>query len=162
MDAIDSRIVTILQTDGRISNLELADRVGLSPSPCLRRVRLLEESGIICGYGAQVDRQRAGLDVTVFISVHLERHGDDNAERFRCAVRTMPEVVSCYIVSGERDFLLQVVTASFETYRRFVLDSLLKVEGVKDILSSFVLDVMKENGPLPLAYLAARPPSPKA
>lgn len=149
MDAIDQRIVSILQTEGRITNLDLADRVGLSPSPCLRRVRLLEESGVIRGYGAQIDRQRAGLDLTVFISVHLERHGEDNAERFRNAVQAMPEVIACYIVSGERDFLLQVVCLSFETFRRFVLDVLLKVPGVKDIHSSFVLDVMKEGGSLP-------------
>lgn len=149
MDAIDQRIVSILQTEGRITNLDLADRVGLSPSPCLRRVRQLEESGVIGGYGAQIDRQRAGLDLTVFISVHLERHGEDNAERFRNAVQGMPEVVACYIVSGERDFLLQVVSLSFETFRRFVLDVLLKIPGVKDIHSSFVLDVIKEGGPLP-------------
>lgn len=149
MDAIDQRIVSILQKEGRITNLDLADRVGLSPSPCLRRVRLLEESGVIRGYGAQIDRQRAGLDLTVFISVHLERHGEDNAERFRNAVQAMPEVIACYIVSGERDFLLQVVCLSFETFRRFVLDNLLKIQGVKDIHSSFVLDVVKEGGPLP-------------
>lgn len=149
MDAIDRRIIAVLQAEGRISNLDLADRVGLSPTPCLRRVRILEDKGIIIGYAAQIDRHLAGLDLTVFISVHLERHGEDNADRFRRAVREMAEVVSCYIVSGERDFLLQVVTASFETYRRFVLEGLLKIEGVKDIHSSFVLDVVKEGGALP-------------
>lgn len=151
MDAIDRRILATLQVEGRLSNLELADRVGLSPSPCLRRVRLLEERGVIAGYGARIDRQKAGLDLTAFVSVHLDRHGEDNAERFRKRMMEMPEVISCYIVSGERDFLLQVVTSSFETYRRFVLDRLLKIEGVKDIHSSFALDVIKEGAPLPAA-----------
>ena len=151
MDAIDRRILATLQVEGRLSNLELADRVGLSPSPCLRRVRSLEKRGVIAGYGARIDRRRAGLDLTVFVSVHLERHGDNNAERFRKRMLEMTEVVSCYIVSGERDFLLQVVTTSFDTYRRFVLDRLLKIEGVKDIHSSFALDVIKEGAPLPAA-----------
>lgn len=151
MDAIDRRILNTLQVEGRISNVDLAERVGLSPSPCLRRVHLLEERGVIAGYGARIDRQRAGLDLTVFVSVHLERHDKDNAERFRQSMMDMPEVISCYIVSGEMDFLLQVVTRSFETYRRFVLDRLLKIDGVKDIHSSFALDVIKEGAPLPAA-----------
>lgn len=149
MDLIDRKILAALQTDGRLSNQDLAEKVGLSPSPCLRRVRLLEQRGIIAGYGARIDRQKAGLDLTVFISVNLDRHGEHNAERFRARMLALPEVVSCYIVSGERDFLLQVVTQSFETYRRFVLDRLLTIEGVKDIHSSFALDVIKEGAPLP-------------
>jgi Lrp/AsnC family leucine-responsive transcriptional regulator len=151
MDAIDRRILATLQAEGRLSNLELADRIGLSPSPCLRRVRSLEKRGVIAGYGARINRQRAGLDLTVFVSVHLERHGENNAERFRQRMLEMTEVVSCYIVSGDRDFLLQVVTTGFETYRRFVLDRLLKIEGVKDINSCFALDVIKEGAPLPAA-----------
>ncbi len=150
LDAIDRRILAALQADGRLSNLELAERVGLSPSPCLRRVRMLERSGLIAGYGARIDRQRVGLDLTVFVSVNVDRHGEDNADRFRREMAQMPEVVACHIVSGESDFLLQVVTANFDHYRRFVLDRLLKIPGVKDIRSSFALETVKDDGPLPL------------
>jgi Lrp/AsnC family leucine-responsive transcriptional regulator len=153
LDAIDRRILEALQEEGRLSNLELAERVGLSPSPCLRRVKLLERMGIVRGYRAQVSREAVGLDLTVFVAVNLEGHGSDNPRRFREVVLAMPEVVACYIVSGESDYLLHVVAPNFEAYRLFVLDHLLKAPGVKDIRSSFALDVLKEAAPLPLAHL---------
>lgn len=153
LDAIDRRILEALQEEGRLSNLELAERVGLSPSPCLRRVKQLERAGVIRGYRAQVSRQAVGLDLTVFVAVNLEGHGSDNPRLFRDVVLAMPEVVACYIVSGESDYLLHVVAPNFEAYRLFVLERLLTAPGVKDIRSSFALDVRKEGAPLPLGHL---------
>lgn len=150
LDAIDRRILVALQSEGRLTNLELADRVGLSPSPCLRRVRRLEEEGMIEGYGARLNRQKIGLGLTVFITVNMERNRDVDAAKFRDAVLAMPEVVSCYITSGDHDFLLQVVIPDLTEYRRFALDKLPKVPGVQSIHSSFAIDVVKENVPLPL------------
>ena len=153
LDAIDRKILEALQKEARLTNLELAERVGLSPSPCLRRVKQLERMGIVRGYGAQVSREAVGLDLTVFVAVNLQGHGSDNPRLFREVVLAMPEVVACYIVSGESDYLLHVVAPNFEAYRRFVLERLLKAPGVKDIRSSFALDVLKEAAPLPLEHL---------
>jgi Lrp/AsnC family leucine-responsive transcriptional regulator len=150
LDAIDRRILAALQSYGRLTNLELAERVGLSPSPCLRRVRRLEGSGMIEGYGARLNREKVGLGLTVFIAVNMERNRDVDAARFREAVFLMPEVVSCYITSGDHDFLLQVVVSDLIEYRRFALERLPKVPGVQSIRSSFAIDVVKENVPLPL------------
>lgn len=150
LDAIDRRILSELQREGRLTNLELAERVALSPSPCLRRVRRLEEEGMIESYGARLNRQKVGLGLTAFISVNMERNRDLDALKFREAVMLMPEVISCYITSGDHDFLLQVVVADLAEYRRFALDTLPKVPGVKGIHSSFAIDIVKENVPLPL------------
>jgi Lrp/AsnC family leucine-responsive transcriptional regulator len=153
LDAIDRKILNELQRDGRLTNLELAERVGLSPSPCLRRVRILEGSGVIEAYSARINRRRVGLGLTVFIAMNLERHGDADASELRRLLAGMPEVVSCHITSGEYDFLLQVVVPDLEDYRRFSLERLLKMPGVKDIRSSFAIDTIKEAGALPLRHL---------
>jgi Lrp/AsnC family transcriptional regulator, leucine-responsive regulatory protein len=153
MDGIDRRILEALQQDGRLANLELADRVGLSASPCLRRVKLLERAGVIEGYAARLNRQALGLGLMVFVAVNIERHTDREARAFRQAVAALPEVIACYITSGEHDFLLQVVVEDLDAYRRFTLDTLIKIDGVKDIRSSFAIDVVKENGALPLGHL---------
>lgn len=153
MDRLDRKIVEALQADGRLTNLELAQRIGLSPSPCLRRVRHLETSGVIEGYSARISRRAVGMDLTVFVSVNIDRHGEDNAERFRAVIAAMAEVTACWIVSGESDFLLQVVVPNFDAYRGFVLDRLLKTPGVKDIQSSFAIDVIKEGAPLSLGHI---------
>jgi Lrp/AsnC family leucine-responsive transcriptional regulator len=153
LDAIDRRILEHLQRDGRLTNLELADRVGLSPSPCLRRVRLLEEAGVIEGYAARLNRRKAGLGLTVFIAINLERHGGGRARTFREAIAAMPEVVACYVTSGEHDVMLQVVVADLEEYREFSMSRLLEMPGVKDIRTSFVVDTFKEDGVLPLHRL---------
>lgn len=150
LDAIDRRILAELQGEGRLTNLELAERVSLSPSPCLRRVRRLEEAGMIEGYGARLNRLKVGLGLTAFITVTMERNRDVDAHKFRAAVMVMPEVISCYITSGDHDFLLQVVVADLAEYRRFALDTLPKVPGVKSIHSSFAIDIVKDNTPLPL------------
>jgi Lrp/AsnC family transcriptional regulator, leucine-responsive regulatory protein len=153
LDTIDSRIVDALQRDGRLTNLELADRIGLSPSPCLRRVRRLEAEGFISGYRATLSRQRVGLGLMVFVSMKIERHRDAEANEFMKAVQALPEVVSCYIISGEHDFLLQVVVPDLAAYRQFTLEKLLRLPGVRDMQSSFAIDTVKENAPLPLTHL---------
>lgn len=155
MDAYDRRILGLLQSDGRLSNLELADRIGLSPSPCLRRVRLLEESGAIQGYGAKLDRDSIGLGLTVFVNVKVERHREEQAEAFCAAVTELPEVVSAHLVSGESDFLLQVVVPDLKRYECFLTGTLLKLPGVSDIRSNFAIRTVKSPSPLPLTHLAS-------
>ena len=150
LDDLDLRILSILQAEGRLSNVELAQRVGLSPSPCLRRVRALEEAGVLSAYGAVIDQKKLGLDITAYIQVNLERHSDELVAQFESAVLREPEVVACYVMSGAFDFLLKVVTRDLEAYADFAMRRLLKVPGVKDIASSFVLEVVKAPGRLPL------------
>lgn len=156
-DAIDRRILAALQRDARLTNVELAEEVGLSPSPCLRRVRLLEEAGVIAGYHASLDRKAVGLGLTVFVGIKVERHHDREATAFREAVKALPEVVSCHLVSGESDFLLQVVVPELAGYEKFLLGTLLKLPGVADIRSNFAIQTVKAGGALPLDHLPARP-----
>lgn len=153
LDAIARRILSALQRDARLTNVELAEEVGLSPSPCLRRVRLLEEAGVIAGYHAALNRAGIGLGLTVFVGIKVERHHDEQATAFRDAVRALPEVVSCHLVSGEADFLLQVVVPDLAGYERFLLGTLLKLPGVSDIRSNFAIQTVKEHAPLPLDHL---------
>jgi Lrp/AsnC family transcriptional regulator, leucine-responsive regulatory protein len=153
LDAIDRRILAALQRDARLTNVQLAEEAGLSPSPCLRRVRLLEEAGVIAGYHATLDRKEVGLGLTVFVQVKVERHHDAGAAAFRDAVRTLPEVVSCHLVSGEADFLLQAVLPDLPGYERFLMDTLLKMPGVVDIRSNFAIQTIKARADLPLDHL---------
>jgi Lrp/AsnC family transcriptional regulator, leucine-responsive regulatory protein len=153
-DRIDQKILETLQKSGKLTNVELAKKVGLSPTPCLRRVNILEEAGVIAGYGARISRPKVGLKLTAFVAVNIERHSDADAEIFRKSVTAMPEVIACYITSGTHDFLLHVVMPSLEEYRDFTLERLIKIPGVKGILSSFVIDTIKEGGLLPLNHLA--------
>ena len=150
LDAIDCRILATLQLDGRLTNVELADRIGLSPSPCLRRVRRLESTGLIEGYGARLNRQKIGLGLTAFVTVNMEKQREVDAAKFREAVLGMPEVISCYVTSGSHDFLLQVVVPDLAHFRRFAMERLPKVPGLHSIQSSFAIDVVKENVPLPV------------
>lgn len=154
LDAIDGRILTALQRDARVTNVQLADEVGLSPSPCLRRVKLLEEAGVIKGHQAQLDRVGVGLGLTVFVGIKVGRHHDDEARTFRDAMHALPEVISCHLVSGETDFLLEVVVPDLPAYERFLLGTLLKIPGVSDIRSNFAIQTVKERCPLPLDHLA--------
>ena len=126
LDAIDRRIVSELQADGRLTNVDLAERIGLSPSPCLRRVKRLESAGYIEGYRAALRRERDGLGFSVFVGVKIEGHANDKAIDFQDAVTSMPEVVSCHLVSGEADYFLEVVTPDLEHYQRFLVDKLLE------------------------------------
>src|SRR4051794_15920264 len=124
LDAVDQRILEVLQADGRISNVALADEVGLSPSPCLRRVKRLEDEGVITGYRAVVDRAVIGLGLTVFLDVMAERHSAAAADALEDAFAAMPEVVSCHVVSGEADFRLEVVCTDLQDYDRFTREQL--------------------------------------
>ena len=153
LDTIDRRILRELQADARLSNVELAERVGLSPSPCLRRVRLLEEAGLIAGYRAVLSRKQAGLGLTVFVGVKVERHHDDEAQAFQDAVRDVGEVIACYLVSGEHDFLLEVVVPDLEGYEQFLMGRLLRLPGVVDVRSNFAIRTVKTPAPLPLDHL---------
>ncbi|KES21685.1 MULTISPECIES: Lrp/AsnC family transcriptional regulator [Pseudomonas] len=153
LDAYDHRILAALQRDGRLSNVQLAEAIGLSPSPCLRRVRLLEEAGVIRRYGADLDRDQVGLGLTVFVGIKVERHHEEQAEAFRRAVVDLPEVISVHLVSGEADFLLQVVVPDLRAYEHFLTGTLLKLPGVSDIRSNFAISTLKESAPLPLQHL---------
>lgn len=156
LDAIDCRIIAALQADGRLTNVELAERVGLSPSPCLRRVKRLERDGYIGAYRAVLERNRLGLGLTVFVGVKIEGHADQRAEDFKDAVLAMPEVVAFHLVSGEADYLLEVVVPDLAHYRRWLLDGLLELPIVKEVRSSVAIETMKAGAPLPLGHLAAR------
>ena len=154
LDAIDVRILRELQADGRLSNVALAERVGLSPSPCLRRVRRLEEDGVIAGYRALLDRSKVSLGLTAFVAIRIEAHQDERAAQVQEALRAMPEVVACHLVSGEADFLLEVVLPDLAAYERLLLGRLLKLPGVKDIRTSFAMRQVKPAASLPLDQLA--------
>lgn len=153
LDAYDRRILTALQRDGRLTNVQLADEIGLSASPCLRRVRNLEETGVIRGYQARLDPDEVGLGLTVFVGVKVERHHEEEAEAFRQAVLALPEVISAFLVSGESDFLLHVVVPDLRGYERFLTATLLKLPGVSDIRSNFAIQTVKSTAPLPLNHL---------
>ena len=153
LDNLDRRILDALQRNAKLSNVQLAEEVGLSPSPCLRRVRLLEEAGVIRGYHAQLDRSKAGLGLTVFVGVKVELHHDESANAFRAAVIDLPEVISCHVVSGESDFLLQVVLPDLASYEDFLFSTLLKLPAVSDIRSNFAISTVKSQTAVPLDHL---------
>ncbi|WP_029009323.1 Lrp/AsnC family transcriptional regulator [Azospirillum halopraeferens] len=152
-DAFDRRILEELQRDGRLPNTDLAERIGLSATPCLRRVRALEQAGVIAGYRADLARARIGLGLTVMVGVKVDGHRDDNATAIQEAFARMPEVISCHLVSGEADFLLEVVVPDLQGYERFLLGTLLKLPMVRDVRSSFVIRTVKDRAPLPLEHL---------
>jgi Lrp/AsnC family transcriptional regulator, leucine-responsive regulatory protein len=150
LDSFDRRILETLQVEGRLSNVELADRIGLSPTPCLRRVKALEASGVIRGYRAELDRGGIGLGLTVIVGVKVDGHRDENASAVQEAFRAMPEVIACHLVSGESDFLLEAVFPDIASYEGFLFGKLLTLPMVKDIRSNIVLRTVKEAAPLPL------------
>ncbi|HUJ98752.1 MAG TPA: Lrp/AsnC family transcriptional regulator [Stellaceae bacterium] len=158
LDAIDCRILTALQAEGRLSNVELAERVGLSPSPCLRRVQRLERDGYIEAYRAVLGRRRIGLGFTVFIGIKIDAHADERADEMREAIVAMPEVVACHMVSGEADYLLEVVVPDLEHYERFLLDRLLALTIIKEVRSNIAIQTAKVAAPLPLGHLHPRDP----
>ena len=160
LDAIDCRIVATLQADGRLSNIELAARVGLSPSPCLRRLKRLERDGYIEAYRAVLQRERIGLGFSVFIGVKIEGHANDQALAFEKAVLAMPEVVGFHLVSGEVDYFLEVVVPDLEHYRQFLITELLELPIVREVRSNIAIQTLKAGAPLPLAHLEARAKMP--
>lgn len=152
-DKIDIAILQTLQAEGRLPNSDLADRVGLSATPCLRRVKALEQAGAITGYRACLDRKHVGLGLTVMVGVKVDGHRDANATAIQEAFDAMPEIISCHLISGESDFLLEVVIPDLASYEKFLLGKLLKLPMVKDVRSNFVIRTVKDEAPLPLAHL---------
>jgi Lrp/AsnC family leucine-responsive transcriptional regulator len=150
MDDTDRRMLAILQREGRISNAELAERLHLSPSPCLRRLRALERDGLISGYRAVLDRAKTGIGLTVFVELKVDGHSDRTAAAISEALNGAPEIVAAHIVSGSADFLLEVAVADLAAYERLMFDTLLKLPHVSDVRSNFALRTVKAPGPLPL------------
>ena len=149
MDSKDRQILQELQANGRLTNQELSERVNLSPSPCLRRLRLLEEQGVITGYAALVDQKAWGLPVTVFIRIKLERHGDAAVQAFERAITAMPNVMDCWLMTGRSDYLLRVIAADLDDYERFVRRELQRVPGIASIDTSFAYGRVKQAQVLP-------------
>ena len=154
LDAIDRKILAALQENARLPNVQLAEAVGLSPSPCLRRVRELEEQGVIRRYVTLLDPARVGLPVSVFVQVTLERQVETALQVFEEAVRQHPEVMECYLMTGDADYLLRVVAPDLESYQRFLLDHLTRIPGVASIKSSFALKQVGYRTALPLNHIA--------
>jgi len=150
LDTTDWKILRLLQSDARISNVELARQVGLSPSPCLNRVRTLEQSGYISRYVSLLDPLRVGLKVSVFIQVTLEKQIKPALEAFERAIRDRPEVMECYLMTGDADYLLRVVVPDLQAVEHFILNFLSRVPGVGNIRSSFALKQVKYQTALPL------------
>ncbi|MFY0659682.1 MAG: Lrp/AsnC family transcriptional regulator [Shimia sp.] len=149
MDAIDRRIVRALQLDGRMKIGELAEQVGLSATPCARRLERLQADGVITGYGARVDPRKIGLPVTIFVSVELEAQGADVITNFERAVSAFEEVMECYLMTGSRDFLLRVVAADLDAFDAFLEHRLMKVKGVRNMRSNFALRALVRRDVLP-------------
>jgi Lrp/AsnC family leucine-responsive transcriptional regulator len=150
LDRIDRQILDALQRDGRLTMGELAERVALSPSPCWRRVQLLERGGFITGYHARLDRRRLGLGVHGFVCVRMENHTPAVADNFERQVVALPEVVACHNLSGVHDYQLELIAADHEAFARLVREKIRSLPGVKDIYTSFTLRELKATGPLPL------------
>ena len=151
LDRYDRRILEILQEDGRISNQDLAERIGLSPSPCLRRVRALEESGLITGYRALLDARRLGLTLMALVQISMDRHTPERFERFDAAVSALPEVLECLLITGrEADYQLKVVVRDMDAYQELLLNRITRIEGVSGVQSSFVLRRVVDRTSLPV------------
>ena len=153
LDKFDLAILQHLQTDGRLTNTELAQRVGLSAAPCWRRVRALEEAGYITGYRAVLDRRKIGLGVLAFVRLDAERNTGDATRALEQAIRALPEVIACHYISGAGTFELEVVAQDLDSFSRFALNSLINLPNVKDLHTSFSLGEAKAAGELPLSHL---------
>ena len=150
IDTIDYRILNELQANGKLSNVELATRVHLSPSACLARVRRLEDSGIISRYVTLLDAHAAGLPISVFIQIRLERQVEMSLEKFEACMNDYPEVMECYLMTGDSDYLIRVVVADIQAIEKFIVNELSKIPGVANIKSSFALKQVKYKTALPL------------
>ena len=153
LDRYDAAILDQLQKDGRLPIVELAEHVGLSSTPCARRVKQMEQAGIIQGYTAVIDPGQLGLKVQAFVQVRLSRHTDENIEQFRRAVDNMEEVVSCHAMTGAYDLLLQVVVPDLEQLSNVVLKKLMNIRAVRDVHSSIVLNTIKRSSRVPVRHL---------
>lgn len=150
IDDIDRKILAVLQSNAHATSEQLSEQVGLSPSPCARRVRNLEATGVIRRYVAIVDQVKVGLPISVFASVKLERQREEELDRFAKAVQRWPEIVECYLMTGKQDYLLRIVVKDLEAYEAFLKRTLTRLEGVASIESSFALGQVKHAQPLPI------------
>ena len=157
LDKYDVFILNALQSNGRLSNTELAHRAGLSAAPCWRRVRRLEEQGFITGYRAEVSRRKLGLGVLAFVRLDAQRNTTDGTRELEVAIARLPEVVSCHYISGTGTFELQVVAQDLDGFSRFARDTLMNLPNVKDLQTSFSLGEVKAASVLPLSHLGQRP-----
>lgn len=150
LDEIDRRILLALQRDGRLQNVELAKKVGLSPSPCLRRVRLLEEAGVIERYVALLNPSKIGMGLTVFVRVWLTGQDVETVDLFTESVKELPQVVECHLMAGDCDFLLRVVAADLDAYRRFQIEHLTRIKCVQSVKTEIPMQKIKLSTELPL------------
>ncbi len=150
LDRTDYRILHHIQNNARISNIDLAEAVGLSPSPCLRRVKALEQAGVIRRYAGIVDPVAVGLPISIFVNVSLERQERTGLEEFEQRIRSYPEVMECYLMTGSSDYLVRIVVPDLQSYERFLADYLTRIPGVANIQSSFALKQVVYNTELPL------------
>lgn len=151
LDKYDRLILEALQQNGRISNQELADSISLSPSPCLRRVRALEEAGLIDGYVALLNARKLGLTLVSFIQISMDKHTPDRFDVFEKTVGTYPEVLECHLITGQSaDYLLKVIVKDMDAYQQFLLQKLTRIEGVSGVHSSFVLKSPIDKTALPV------------
>lgn len=151
LDRYDRKLLMLLQQDGRISNQDLAERIGLSPSPCLRRVRALEESGLISGYHAQLDAKKLGLSLMALIHISMDRHTPERFANFETQVSGVPEVLECLLITGQdADYQLKVIVRDMDTYQELLLERITRIEGVTGVHSSFVLRRIVDKTALPV------------
>ncbi|MEW8506018.1 MAG: Lrp/AsnC family transcriptional regulator [Candidatus Thiodiazotropha sp.] len=151
LDRYDRHILVELQRDGRISNQDLAERVGLSPSPCLRRVRALEASGIITGYRAHLDARKLDLNLTALIHIAMDRHTPERFENFERKINNLPEVMECLLITGQdADYQVKVVVRDMEAYQALLLNKITRIEGVTGVHSSFVMRKVVDKSALPM------------
>lgn len=154
-DRTDRRILDALQKDGRISNLELAEKVGLSPSPCSRRVKQLEESGLISKTVTLLDREKLGLKLTALVQISMDRHTNDRFDTFEETLSDCPEVLSCMLITGQAaDYMIEVLVSDMDAYQAFLLGKLTRIPGVTGVHSSFVLRKIIDRTSVPLNHLA--------
>ena len=158
LDGIDKRIVATLQADGRLAMVDLAERVGLSPTPCQRRVKRLEDDGVIARYAALASPEALGLGLQAMVQVTLDDHSETTVEAFEAAIRARPEVVACYAMTGDMDFLLHVLAPDLARFSDFALKALLRMLGVRGTRSSFIMQAVKSD----LAWAPNPQPPPKA
>jgi len=149
MDDKDRQIIRALQRDGRLTNQDLAERVNLSPSPCLRRLRNLEKTGLIQGYTALIDQKAYGLPITVFVRIRLDRHSHEAVEAFEKGIADIEEVLDCYLMTGDSDYLLRVIVESLESYERFIRDKIHAIPSVAAIDTSFAYGIVKQTRVFP-------------
>ncbi|MDH5674519.1 MAG: Lrp/AsnC family transcriptional regulator [Myxococcales bacterium] len=160
LDALDHKLLAALQQDASLTNQELAARVGLSPSPCLRRVKALEAAGIILRRVALLDPKKLGLSLMALVQISMDRHTPERFERFEATVKQYPEVRTCYLITGQQsDYLLEILVPTMDDYQAFLLEKITRIEGVSGVHSSFVMRRVVETTALPLQYLERQLPS---